>query len=109
MQAIRVDSGGRTLFYFADALPTSAHVPIPWIMAYDLYPIDLIENKKRLLAQAVRDHWLCVFEHDPGPLGISSKIPTAAAAWNLSPSSSRAARRLPVCHLRSVVAPGAES
>lgn len=65
MQAIRVDSGGRTLFYFADALPTSAHVPIPWIMAYDLYPIDLIENKKRLLAQAVREQWLCVFEHDP--------------------------------------------
>ena len=65
MQAIRVDSGGRTLFYFADALPTSAHVPIPWIMSYDLYPVDLIENKKRLLAQAVRDQWLCVFEHDP--------------------------------------------
>src|SRR5438477_537769 len=65
MQAIRVDSGGRTLFYFADALPTSAHVPIPWIMAYDLYPVDLIENKKRLLEEAVRDQWLCVFEHDP--------------------------------------------
>jgi glyoxylase-like metal-dependent hydrolase (beta-lactamase superfamily II) len=65
MQAIRVDSGGRTLFYFADALPTSAHVPVPWIMAYDLYPVDLLENKKRLLEQAVREQWLCVFEHDP--------------------------------------------
>ena len=65
MQAIRVDSGGRTLFYFADALPTSAHVPVPWIMAYDLYPVDLIENKKRLLAQAVRENWLCVCGHDP--------------------------------------------
>ena len=65
MQAIRVDSGGRTLFYFADALPTSAHVPVPWIMGYDLYPVDLIANKKRLLAEAVREGWLCVFEHDP--------------------------------------------
>jgi glyoxylase-like metal-dependent hydrolase (beta-lactamase superfamily II) len=65
MQAIRVDSGGRTLFYFADALPTTAHVPVPWIMAYDLYPVDLIENKQRLLDQAVRQQWLCVFEHDP--------------------------------------------
>src|SRR5438477_439727 len=65
MQAIRLDSGGRTLFFFADALPTSAHVPIPWIMSYDLYPVDLIENKKRLLVEAVRDQWLCVFEHDP--------------------------------------------
>jgi hypothetical protein len=34
-------------------------------MAYDLYPVDLLENKKRLLEQAVREQWLCVFEHDP--------------------------------------------
>jgi glyoxylase-like metal-dependent hydrolase (beta-lactamase superfamily II) len=65
MQAIRVESEGNVAFYFADALPTTAHVPIPWIMGYDLYPVDLIENKKRLLAQAVEERWLCVFEHDP--------------------------------------------
>lgn len=65
MQAIRVESEGNVAFYFADALPTSAHVPIPWIMGYDLYPVDLIENKKRLVAQAVAERWLCVFEHDP--------------------------------------------
>ena len=65
MQAIRVESRGKTAFYFADALPTSAHVPIPWIMAYDLYPVDLIENKRRLVANAVAEGWLCVFEHDP--------------------------------------------
>ncbi|MEO8432659.1 MAG: MBL fold metallo-hydrolase [Acidobacteriota bacterium] len=65
MQAIRIDAGGMTAFYFADALPTTAHVPIPWIMGYDLYPVDLIENKKRLLDAAVREGWLCVFEHDP--------------------------------------------
>jgi glyoxylase-like metal-dependent hydrolase (beta-lactamase superfamily II) len=65
MQAIRIDAEGKTAFYFADALPTTAHVPIPWIMGYDLYPVELIENKKRLLAQAVRERWLCIFEHDP--------------------------------------------
>lgn len=64
MQAIRVESKGDVAFYFADAIPTSAHVPVPWIMGYDLYPVDLIENKKRLLASAVREGWLCVFEHD---------------------------------------------
>ncbi len=70
MQAIRVESEGNVAFYFADALPTSAHVPVPWIMGYDLYPVDLIENKKRLLASAVREGWICVFEHDPDvPLG----------------------------------------
>jgi glyoxylase-like metal-dependent hydrolase (beta-lactamase superfamily II) len=64
MQAIRIESEGRVIFYFADALPTTAHVPIPWIMAYDLYPLDLIENKKKLLDRAVAERWLCVFEHD---------------------------------------------
>jgi hypothetical protein len=34
-------------------------------MAYDLYPVELVENKKRLLARAVAERWLCVFEHDP--------------------------------------------
>jgi glyoxylase-like metal-dependent hydrolase (beta-lactamase superfamily II) len=64
MQAIRIESEGRVAFYFADALPTTAHVPIPWIMAYDLYPVDLIVNKRKLLARAVAEKWLCVFEHD---------------------------------------------
>ena len=65
MQAIRVESEGYVAFYFADALPTTAHVPVPWIMAYDLYPVDLIENKRRLVARAAAERWLCVFEHDP--------------------------------------------
>ena len=65
MQAVRLESDGKTAFYFADALPTSAHVPIPWIMADDLYPVELIQSKKRLLDRAVREQWLCVFEHDP--------------------------------------------
>ena len=65
MQAVRIDSEGSTAFYFADALPTTAHVPLPWIMAYDLYPVELIENKRKLLSEAVRERWLCVFEHDP--------------------------------------------
>jgi len=65
MQAVRIESGGQTAFYFADALPTTAHVPLPWMMAYDLYPVELIQNKKRLLGRAAREGWLCVFEHDP--------------------------------------------
>ncbi len=65
MQAVRIDSEGKTAFYFADALPTTAHISIPWIMGYDLYPVELIENKKRLLDQAAREGWLCIFEHDP--------------------------------------------
>ncbi len=65
MQAVRIESNGRTAFYFADALPTSAHVPIPWIMANDSYPVALLAGKKSLLDRAAAEGWLCVFEHDP--------------------------------------------
>ncbi|HTO89021.1 MAG TPA: MBL fold metallo-hydrolase [Thermoanaerobaculia bacterium] len=65
MQGVRIDSEGRTAFFFADAVPTSAHVPIPWLMEEPLYPIELIQNKKRWIDQAAREGWLCLFEHDP--------------------------------------------
>ncbi len=65
MQAVRIQSGGETAFFFSDALPTSARVPVAWTMAFDLYPVDLIQNKKRLTDQAAREGWLCIFVHDP--------------------------------------------
>jgi glyoxylase-like metal-dependent hydrolase (beta-lactamase superfamily II) len=65
MQAVRIESGGKTCFYFGDALPTSAHLPVAWTMGFDLYPVELIQNKKRLTDQAAREGWLCVFVHDP--------------------------------------------
>ena len=64
MQCVRLESGGRTLFGFADLVPTRAHVPLPWIMGYDLYPVETLEAKKRLLPQAAREDWLCLFYHD---------------------------------------------
>lgn len=65
MQAIRVESEGKIVFYFADAVPTAAHLRASWTMAYDLYPAELVETKKLLLAQAASEGWLCVFGHDP--------------------------------------------
>ena len=70
MQCWRLDRGGRTLFGFADLVPMRAHVSFPWIMGYDLFPVETQEAKKRLLPQAVREGWLCLFYHDPDePLG----------------------------------------
>jgi glyoxylase-like metal-dependent hydrolase (beta-lactamase superfamily II) len=70
MQCVRLERGGRTLFCFADLVPTRAHVPLPWIMGYDLYPVETLEAKKRLLPQAAREGWLCLFYHDPDvPIG----------------------------------------
>lgn len=64
MQCVRLESGGRTLFSFADLVPTRAHVPLAWIMGYDLYPVETLEAKKRLLPQAARENWICLFYHD---------------------------------------------
>lgn len=65
MQCVRLESGGRTLFGFADLVPTRAHVPAAWVMGYDLYPVESVEAKQRLLPQAARENWLCLFYHDP--------------------------------------------
>jgi len=65
MQCWRLERGGETLFGFADLVPMRAHVQFPWIMGYDLFPVDTLEVKKRLLPQAAREGWSCLFYHDP--------------------------------------------
>jgi len=70
MQCPRLQSDGKTLFGFADLVPTRAHVPFAWIMGFDLYPVETLEAKKKLLPQAAREVWTCLFYHDPDePLG----------------------------------------
>jgi glyoxylase-like metal-dependent hydrolase (beta-lactamase superfamily II) len=64
MQCMRLVRDQQTLFGFADLVPTRAHVPFAWIMGYDLYPVETLEAKKRLLPQAAREDWLCLFYHD---------------------------------------------
>lgn len=65
MQCARLERNGETLFGFADLVPTRAHVPFSWVMGYDLYPVETVEAKKKLLPQAARENWTCVFYHDP--------------------------------------------
>jgi glyoxylase-like metal-dependent hydrolase (beta-lactamase superfamily II) len=64
MQTVSLARGGRTLYGFADLVPTSAHLPYPWIMGYDLYPTETLEAKKALLPRAAREDWLCLLYHD---------------------------------------------
>ena len=67
MCIVLIDGGiGNQAVFWADLAPTSAHVPNPWIMSYDLYPLTTLENKKIWLPRAAEGNWLCVFEHDPG-------------------------------------------
>ena len=65
MQCWRLDQDGRTVFGFADLVPMRAHVSFPWIMGYDLYPVETLAAKKALLPRAAREGWLCLFYHDP--------------------------------------------
>lgn len=64
MQTWRLDSAGQTLYGFADLVPTRHHVGLPWIMGYDLYPMQTLEFKKRVLPQAVHENWTCLLYHD---------------------------------------------
>jgi len=63
-QGILIESDGQRMFYLADVCPTAAHVPLPWIMGYDVEPLVTLESKRRLWAEAVADRWTVVFEHD---------------------------------------------
>lgn len=66
MCIVLLDGGeGNKAVFWADLVPTSAHVPYPWIMGYDLYPLTTLENKLLWLPRAVAGDWLCIFEHDP--------------------------------------------
>lgn len=70
MQCARLEQGNETLFGFADLVPMRAHVPFAWIMGFDLYPVETLAAKKKLLPQAAREGWTCLFYHDPDePLG----------------------------------------
>lgn len=64
-QSVLVESDGATACFLADVCPTSAHLPLPWIMGYDLEPLVTLESKRGLWSRARAGNWLLVFEHDP--------------------------------------------
>jgi glyoxylase-like metal-dependent hydrolase (beta-lactamase superfamily II) len=62
---IYIESGGKTAVFTADLIPTAAHVDVPWIMAYDLYPMETLEFKRAFVREAIDNEYLIFFEHDP--------------------------------------------
>ncbi len=79
-QSVLIESDGEVACYLADVCPTSAHLPLPWIMGYDLEPLVTLESKRGLWQRAREESWLLVFEHDPvvawGRLDPGSERPT---------------------------------
>jgi len=63
-QSVLIESDGEKAFFLADMCPTSAHLPLPWIMGYDVEPLVTLETKRRILRQAEEEEWLLIFEHD---------------------------------------------
>ncbi|MHC4788362.1 MAG: MBL fold metallo-hydrolase [Planctomycetota bacterium] len=64
-QSVLIDVGGCRLLYLADLAPTKAHIPLAWIMGYDVEPLVTLESKRRVLGRAAEEGWMLAFEHDP--------------------------------------------
>lgn len=66
MMLPQINYKGQTILYAADLLPSKAHISLPWIMGYDMRPLDTLNEKKKLLKEAADNNWLLFFEHDAG-------------------------------------------
>ena len=64
-QSVVIDAGSERICFLGDVVPTRWHLPLPWIMGYDVEPLVTLESKRRLLRQAADEGWQVVFEHDP--------------------------------------------
>jgi glyoxylase-like metal-dependent hydrolase (beta-lactamase superfamily II) len=69
-QSVLLESRGEQAFFIADLVPTTAHLPLVWIMGYDVEPLVTLETKRRILSRAAAEGWLIAFAHD------------AATAWS---------------------------
>jgi glyoxylase-like metal-dependent hydrolase (beta-lactamase superfamily II) len=65
MQVVMIESQGKKACYVSDLIPTAAHLDLLWVMAYDLFPMETIENKQRFYDEAIPGRWLVILTHDP--------------------------------------------
>jgi hypothetical protein len=65
MMMPQVEVNGKTLVFMADLLPSPAHIPLPYVMAYDMFPLTTLKEKKTFLEEAANKDFLLFFEHDP--------------------------------------------
>lgn len=65
MMLPRIDYKGRTIVFMADLLPSAAHIPLPYVMAYDMFPLTTLQEKASFLTEALANDYVLFFEHDP--------------------------------------------
>ncbi|GMV78561.1 MAG: MBL fold metallo-hydrolase [Chitinophagaceae bacterium] len=64
MMLPQINYKGKTVVYMADLLPSAAHIPLPYVMAYDMFPLTTLQEKKSFLQEAVQNNYTLLFEHD---------------------------------------------
>jgi len=73
-QTVRVTDGKRTAFFSSDFMPDRHHLPLPWIPAQDLFPLDTLEAKRTILSRAVEEQWIVGFTHDLPRFGTVTSV-----------------------------------
>lgn len=63
-QLLKITAEGATIVFMADLLPTHVHVPLPWVMGYDMYPVKSLKEKADFLDRAIEEQWYLFLEHD---------------------------------------------
>jgi glyoxylase-like metal-dependent hydrolase (beta-lactamase superfamily II) len=72
-QLIKISDSANTFLYCCDLFPTASHIPIPYVMGYDLQPLVTVSEKQKILRQAVDENWKLFFEHDPETAFVTLK------------------------------------
>jgi glyoxylase-like metal-dependent hydrolase (beta-lactamase superfamily II) len=72
-QMVKISNGTDTILFCGDLIPTSSHIPLPYIMGYDLQPLVTLQEKKKFLKQAIDENWKLFFGHDPETAFVSVK------------------------------------
>jgi glyoxylase-like metal-dependent hydrolase (beta-lactamase superfamily II) len=65
MMLPKISYKGKTVVYMADLLPSAAHIPLPYVMGYDMFPLTTLNEKKSFLTEALQNNYILFFEHDP--------------------------------------------
>lgn len=77
LQWVKLADGDQTIVFPADLIPTSKHLPVPYVMGYDICAEQSLQEKAKFMEQAVEENWIVVFEHDPlvgaGRVGLDER------------------------------------
>ncbi len=84
-QGVLIRAGDQTVAFLGDLIPTTHHVSFAWIAAFDLHPVETLATKRQILPRALREKWICVFDHDPD-IPAARIIETSPGALGVAPA-----------------------